>query len=277
MSWPADSRLRCGDCLAVLPELEDESVDLIATDLPYGTTRYGWDSPIPLGPLWGQFRRLLTPRGVVVLTAAQPFTSLLVASNPAWFRYALVWEKPRPINIYQAKVRPLVIHEDILIFTRRKLSNRTPAATYNPPGVLPGKGRKRQGNRSNVITSPRPSHADVYAIQGRGYPRSILRFPGESGLHPTQKPVPLMDYLIRMYSNVGDVVVDCAMGSGTTGVACVPLGRHFVGIERDPGYFSVAATRIARAVRAEAGSIFGPRPAAGPTPAPVPLELEAVR
>jgi site-specific DNA-methyltransferase (adenine-specific) len=266
------ARLICGDCMDVMPTLPANSVNAIITDLPYSLTNLEWDRPIPLEPLWEQFRRLLTPTGVVVLTASQPFTAELVMSNPAWFKYALVWEKSRATGFLQANKRHLKKHEDILVFSPGTVvsgKGRQTARnmTYNPQGLveLEKPVRSRNGNMeggamacSGGYNTLSPIYRPCYnkpnggAVAGDGrnqthtnYPTSVLRFPSEpKPVHPTQKSLDLFRYLVRTFSNEGDTVLDCCFGSGTTGVAAIGEGRQFVGIERDAGYFEIARERI---------------------------------
>lgn len=222
--------LMLGDCLERMGEIPDQSVDLVLADLPYGTTQNRWDSIIPLQPLWEAYRRVC--KGAVVLTASQPFTSLLVASNLDAFRYAWVWEKGAATGHLNAKRMPMKLHEDVLVFG---------GSIYNPQALQPyGKVTKRGNNGTNFGVSGTENFQEW-----TNYPRSILRFPAEGkSVHPTQKPVALMEYLIRTYTNEGDTVLDNTMGSGTTGVACVNANRQFIGIERDEAYFTVAKKRI---------------------------------
>ena len=235
-----DVTLLHGDCLALLPTLPAQSVDLVLADLPYGTTDCKWDSVIPLDRLWAEYRRILKPRGAVVLTASQPFTSQLVMSNLAWFKYQWVWNKAQSGNHGLAKYQPLKVTEDILVF-----SNGT--HRYQPV-MRTGKMRKKGGTTkySPIATGIKPgysSYSDQY------YPTNILYFPNcankSARVHPTQKPVALMAYLIRTYSNPGDTVLDNTMGSGTTGVAAVQEGRAFIGMEQDAEYYAIAQARIA--------------------------------
>jgi site-specific DNA-methyltransferase (adenine-specific) len=219
-----------GDCLEVMADLPDASVDLILCDLPYGTTQNKWDSVIPFEPLWAHYKRLCN--GAVVLTASQPFTSTLTCSNLPGFRYAWVWEKASATGHLNAKRMPMKLHEDILVFGN---------APYYPQDLKPfGKVTKRGGNGGNFGTSGTENFQEF-----TNYPRSILKFTNDpKPVHPTQKPVALMEYLIRTYTNEGDTVLDNCMGSGTAGVACMNTGRKFIGIERDGKYFEVATRRI---------------------------------
>jgi site-specific DNA-methyltransferase (adenine-specific) len=207
-----------GDCLAELAKLHSNSVDLVLVDLPYGTTACPWDSVIPLDALWAQLKRISKPKANYVFTAQQPFTWALAASNPEWFRYELIWEKPNGTNPFQAKRMPMKRHENVLVFYGA-------AGVYNPQ-MTDGKPYKWNAKRSGSQAGGMAQGVDA-PIDNKGtrYPASVLRFPQERGLHPTQKPVPLMEWLVRTYSNEGAVVLDCCMGSGTTGVAAIRANR----------------------------------------------------
>lgn len=224
--------LRLGDCLELMKSIPDASVDLILCDLPYGTTQNKWDAVIPFAELWTEYERICT--GAFVLTASQPFTSALLMSRPTLFKYAWVWEKSAATGHLNAKRMPMKLHEDVLVFSRMKVP-------YNPQGLVPfHRTVRRGGNGSNFGTSGCENFQEF-----TNYPRSILRFAGDAKpVHPTQKPVALMEYLIRTYTNEGDVVLDNCMGSGTTGVACMNTGRQFIGMEQLPEYFDIAKARI---------------------------------
>lgn len=229
--------LHFGDCLELMQELPDQSVDLILCDLPYGTTQNKWDSIIPFEALWSAYHRIC--RGAIVLTAAQPFTSALVMSNAKGFRYQWVWEKPKASGFLNARRRPLTAHEDIVVFGG--------IDTYNPQGLVAvevDNARKNKAGSGNFgKVSDRP-----YIQKEGNFPRSVLRFQHETApVHPTQKPVALMEYLIRTYTNEGDTVLDNCMGSGTAGVACANTGRNFIGMEMDFKYFRMARKRIKEA------------------------------
>ena len=235
-----------GDCLEVMPTLEAGSIDMVLTDPPYGTTACKWDSVIPFEPMWEQLKRVTKKNGAVVMTASQPFTSALVMSNVEDYRCAWVWKKNAGSNFGAVKHQPMKEHEDICVFCSGNL-------IYNPqmqPRAESGKRMIKAGVKSKASTGN-----DVYGGLNKGYDNSLcdpeMRYPSsvqlfnrERGLHPTQKPVALMEYLIRTYTNEGQTVLDFTMGSGTTGVAAVNLGRRFVGIEVDDKYFEVSATRI---------------------------------
>lgn len=226
-----------GDCLDLMRDIPDASVDMILCDLPYGTTACKWDSVIPFEPLWAEYRRIAKHNAPVVLTASQPFTTALIASNMRGFKYCWVWEKTRFANQMLAKVQPLKIHEDIVVFADGK-------APYNPQGLVEINRTTKQGARVTDNNGGGVRRTE-YLQTHTNYPRSIQRFASEGKtIHPTQKPVALMEYLIRTYTNPGDVVLDNCMGSGTTGVACVNTGRNFIGMEMDEGYYQIAKDRI---------------------------------
>ena len=233
--------LRHGNCLDLMRNIADRSVDMVLCDLPYGTTACKWDSVIPFAPLWEQYRRIAKPSAAIVLTASQPFTTALISSNMADFRYSLVWDKVGTTGFQTSKVMPLRRHEDICVFYQRK-------PTYNPTMETRGPIRKKGG--SKVDNGCYGGLRSVQAENNTYYPTSIVTISNavKIGLqHPTQKPVTLMEYLIRTYTNPGDLVLDNCMGSGTTGVACVNTGRRFIGMEMDARYFEIASKRIADA------------------------------
>lgn len=230
--------LKFGDCLDKLTEISDASVDMILTDLPYGTTACSWDSIIPLDKLWEQYNRVVKENAAMVFTASQPFTTILASSNIKNFRYEWIWQKPQGTNPMNAKIMPLKSHENILVFYKTK-------PTYNPQmtkGTPYGGFKSETSTIGEVYGRAKSVHRDN--PEGTRYPKTILSFKQEKGLHPTQKPIPLMEYLIKTYTNEGDVVLDSTMGSGTTGVACLNTSRKFIGIEKDPIYFQKAQERI---------------------------------
>ena len=230
-----------GDCLELMKDIQDGSVDMILCDLPYGTTQNKWDAVIPFAPLWEQYRRVCKKNAAIVLTASQPFTSSLVMSNVRDFRYSMVWDKKGTTGFQTAKIMPLRRHEDVVVFYQAK-----PA--YNPVMEVRGLPRKKGG--SKVDNGCYGELRSAESFNNEYYPTSVIEISNASkkGLvHPTQKPVALMEYLIRTYTNEGDTVLDNCMGSGTTGVACVNTGRKFIGIERDDKYFDIAQKRISDA------------------------------
>lgn len=229
-----------GDCLEMMRELPDGSIDMVLADLPYGTTRNRWDSVIDLPALWEQYERVVKPDGAIVLTAAQPFTSVLVASRLPLFRYEWIWSKTIGSGQLNVARQPLRTHESVLVFYRRQ-------PTYHPQMT---DGEPYTAKRSSSAWSGRGYNGqrDHEAVNaGTRYPKSVLTVPNPrvKGGHPTQKPVALMEYLIRTYTDPGEVVLDNVLGSGTTAVAALRCGRRFVGMELDEEYVAMARARIA--------------------------------
>lgn len=237
----------------MLPQLEASSVDLVVADLPYGQTHNKWDSCVPLDRLWPELLRVAKENAAVVLFAQGMFTVALMESQPRLWRYNLVWNKHTPTGFLNAKRMPLRVHEDICVFYRK-------LPTYNPQKTS-GHVRKQATRGAGTTTTNygRAEAPSVYDSTER-YPTSILEFsPDRKGefarVHPTQKPVELLRWLVRTYSNPGDVVLDCCMGSGTAGEAALLEGRRFVGIELDSTYFSVAEKRIAGVLEKGGGAL----------------------
>jgi site-specific DNA-methyltransferase (adenine-specific) len=241
-----DVTLLAGDCLDLLPLIDDQSVDLWLSDWPYGTTQAAWDSVLPLDRVWAEVRRILKPRGVVVLTAAQPFTSTLVKSNPAWFRCEWIWRKNRGTGHLNAKKMPLRAHESVLVFA--------PAAPFYSPQMRPGAPYQRIGCSKHALNKgsygkTAPAYDTI--SDGARYPLTVLDFSVvERPRHPNEKPVELGEYCIQTYTHPGAVVLDNCMGSGSFGVAAVQQGRGFIGMELDPTYYAVACDRIRAALPA---------------------------
>ena len=239
--------LHLGDCLEVMQGIPDGSVDAVICDPPFGTTACKWDSVIPLEPMWAQLKRIVKPNGAIVLMASQPFTSALVMSNVAMFRYQWIWEKNKATGHLNAKKRPLVSHEDVVVFSKAT-TNYFPQGLVEKetPSISKGdRGRKGVGSSGDCYGA-----ATKDAVQTHGnYPRSVIKFTVDmkAEFHPTQKPVALMEYLIRTYTNPGETVLDFTCGSGTTGVAAANTARRFIGIERDPDYFQIASAHIQKA------------------------------
>ncbi len=225
-------KLILGDCLAEMPKIADKSIDVVLCDLPYGTTACKWDTIIPFEPLWEQYKRIIKDNGAIVLTASQPFTSALIMSNLKMFKYNWVWNKRISGNPLLAKYQPLKIHEDICVFSKAKHN-------YYPE-MRKGKMRIKGGGKSKLLNMKMSkSTNDNY------YPVSIIEYSNaKRGVHPTQKPVTLFEYLIKTYTNEGDLVLDNCAGSGTTGVACKNLNRNCILIEKDEEYFKIAERRI---------------------------------
>jgi site-specific DNA-methyltransferase (adenine-specific) len=225
--------LLLGNCLELMPKLPDKCVGMILCDLPYGTTACKWDTVIPFEPLWKEYKRLC--RGAVVLTASQPFTSALVMSNVGMFKYAWVWAKGSAANPQLAKIQPLKTHEDVCVFGQGRV-------LYNPQGLEKFTGKSQQGAKSELGHIKR--NIGGYVQEFTNYPKSIQQFSRDKGVHPTQKPVALFEYLIKTYTNEGMLVLDNCIGSGTTAVACENLGRRWVGMEQEEKYFEIAKRRI---------------------------------
>ena len=228
-----------GDAIEEMRKISDKSVDMILCDLPYGTTACKWDTIIPFEPLWAEYERIIKDNGAIVLTASQPFTTVLASSNFKLFKYSWVWEKEQGVNFLQAKKQPLKVHEDILVFYKKQ-------PVYNPQ-MTEGKpyvsGKGNSGEVTGNVTKTQTKNS------GTRYPKSVIEIKREYGLHPTQKPVPLFEYLIKTYSNEGDVILDNCIGSGTTAVAAINTNRNFIGIEREPEYVAIANQRIADAIQ----------------------------
>lgn len=233
--------LHHGDCLEVMKQGPDKSIDMILCDLPYGTTQNKWDIIIPLENLWNEYSRLLSNKGIVVLTGQGKFSAMLILSAKVKYQYSAVWCKPNHTNQLNAKKQLLRKHEDILIFYDEQ-------PVYNPQGLV----------KKGTITTQGKTQTENYGTQNRNpyiqeftnYPTTLIKTSTkEVSLHPTQKPVELLEYLIKTYTNEGDTVLDNTMGSGSTGVACVNTGRSFVGIEKEEKYFKIAQERINRASR----------------------------
>jgi len=238
------------ECLAAMSFIADNSIDMICCDLPYGTTICKWDAIIPFEPLWEQYGRICKPNAAIVLTASQPFTSALIMSKPKWFRHEWIWQKNRGSNFALLKWQPFKEHESVLVFSKD-------TAKYYPI-----KEERSESGKSrcaytfhNKVTSGVINNETFYnqdgdrrkLDEGLRNPSSIQKFNTEVGLHPTQKPVALCEYLIKTYTNEGETVLDNCMGSGTTGVAAKNLGRNFIGIEKDETYFKTASARVAKA------------------------------
>ena len=262
-------KLYQGDCLIEMNKIAEDSVDLILCDLPYGTTdRKGikdkgdnrllaWDTVIPLNELWDQYRRVLKPNGTVVLTADQPFTSQLIVSNIDWFKYEWIWRKKKTTGFLLANYRPMKQTEDIVVFSpggAAAASRNGGNMTYNPQGLIEKKVKKKNSakrlgkflhNPEHMGAGNKLLHDTEYEQKYTNYPSEIIEFAlDKNSVHPTQKPVALMEYLIRTYTNKGEVVLDNCMGSGTTGVACINTNRQFIGIEMNDDYFQIAEERI---------------------------------
>ena len=240
-------KLLQGDCLELMKDIPDGSIDMILADLPYGTTACKWDTIIPFDLLWEQYERVIKDNGAIVLTAAQPFTSALVMSNPKLFKYDWTWRKPRGTGHLNAKKQPMRDKEDILVFYKKQSTYNPQFSEGEPYTAMKGGKNTRVSDKGDTTYGKFMNGAEFRNDNsGFRYPKQVIEFGVvERGtLHPTQKPVALMEYLIKTYTNEGDTVLDNVMGSGTTGVACKNLNRKFIVMELDEDYFNIAKERI---------------------------------
>ena len=227
--------IECGDCLELMKDIPDKSIDMILCDLPYGTTKNKWDSVIPFEPLWEQYNRIIKDNGAIVLFSQMPFTADLVASNYKDFRYEWIWEKLSASGHLNATRMPMKKHENILVFYKK-------LPTYNPQFT---EGKPYVATCSTHSSNYGKQKYNITTINdGKRYPVDIIKFNNDRGLHPTQKPVELLEYLIKTYTNEGEVVLDNCMGSGSTCVACINTNRHYIGFELDPQYYDIACKRL---------------------------------
>lgn len=243
--------LRCGDCLELMKNIADNSVDMILTDPPYGTTACKWDSVIPFGPMWEQLNRIIKPNGAICLFGSEPFSSALRMSNIKHFKYDWYWKKSKPNGWQHAKNKPMTSIETISVFSLAPMGHKSILGnnrmTYNPQGTFSVGEKQISAVKHGRTMGARPNQAGKKYEAMTGFPQNCLFYANINGtrcIHPTQKPVALLEYLIRTYTNEGETVLDFTMGSGSTGVACVNTGRKFIGIELDNGYFDIAKSRI---------------------------------
>jgi len=230
-----------GDCLEVMPQIPSGSIDMILCDLPYGTTACKWDTVIPLEPLWEQYNRVIKDNGAIVLTATNPFSSVLVSSNLKGFKHEWIWQKEKGVGFQVAKYRPMQEHEHVLVFTKKG-----ERVNYYPIKEKRDKPIKSKGASTKSGSSPIAYLNNINKTYVDRYPTSIKKFPRDNNkIHPTQKPVALFEYLIKTYTNEGEVVLDNCIGSGTTAIAALNTGRYFIGIEKEKKYFDIAKERIA--------------------------------
>lgn len=226
-----------GDCLELMKDIPDKSVDLILCDLPYGTTKCKWDTVIPFDKLWEQYNRIIKDNGAIVLFGNEPFSSQLRLSNLKNYKYDWVWDKKRGSNFATVKIRPFNSFENIMVFYKKQ-------PTYNPQMWKSTPYTCKQGYVGEAKQTGLYRDDVITVNNGDRYPLTILSFSKETGLHPTQKPVALLEYLIKTYTNEGDTVLDNCMGSGSTGVACKNTNREFIGMELDEKYFKIACERL---------------------------------
>ena len=228
---------KCGDCLELMKEIPDQSIDMILCDLPYGTTRAKWDISIPLNALWYQYERIIKENGAIVLFGDGLFTANLLTSNPKLWRYNLVWNKKKGTDFLNANVKPLKCHEDIAVFYKKK-------PTYNKQ-MWYDKPYKLRGGKTKSALWGKYEESISESLDGERYPLTVLTFPKHNErFHATQKPIELIEYLIKTYTNEGDVVLDNCMGSGSTCVAAINTRRHYIGLELERKYFDIANERI---------------------------------
>lgn len=225
------------DCLEGMKLIANASIDLILSDLPYGTTACSWDAVIPFEPLWAAYKRIVKPNGAIVLTASQPFTTALIASNMEWFKYTWAWVKTNCTGFANAKKQPLRCYEDVAVFYTKQ-------PTYNPQGLVKLASPKIRTKKTGAFMG-RTGFKDGYAQEFTNYPKNVLYIDSErSTVHSTQKPVALFEYLIRTYTDPGDLALDNCIGSGTTAIACLNSGRRFIGFELDQIYYTKSLDRI---------------------------------
>lgn len=240
-----------GDCLELMKDIPDKSIDMILCDLPYGTTACKWDTIIPFEPLWEQYKRIIKDNGAIVLTASQPFTSALVMSNPKWFRHEWIWQKEMGANFLQGNRQPLKVHENIVVFGKL-CPLYYPLKTVNPKKQQltnhKNKSKVRIDAGMNVINFKSSDKYDPKMLLPRTIQYFVRDIPKGGVKHPTQKPVALFEYLIKTYTNEGDTVLDNCAGSGTTAIACINTKRNYILIEKEPEYIEIINKRIADCV-----------------------------
>lgn len=236
-----------GDCLEVMARIPDKSIDMILTDLPYGTISCSWDNIIPFDELWKEYERIITDKGSIVLTASGQFTHKAITSNLPLYKYKWIWVKTRKGNFINAKNRPMTQFEEVLVFSKGNTANGSKIKmNYFPQGLEVCNEIHKDGkNKFGSMVGKRASHKKETLVEVTGYPTDVLYFDSEGDIkHPTQKPVPLFEYLIKTYTNEGDLVLDNCAGSGTTGIACINTNRNYILIEKDETYFELLKKRI---------------------------------
>ena len=246
-----ENKVLHGDCLELMKDIPDGSVDMVLADPPYGSTCCAWDVIIPFDPLWEQYKRIIKPSGAIVLFGQEPFSSLMRAGNIGWFKYDWYWKKSRPSGFVNCNLKPLKDIEIISVFSNGTTANGSKTnMLYNPQGIIEINKQWARPRRYHSVDSgidlTRNSHGLTKIIKNGNYPRQVLEFANsnKSLLHPAQKPVALCEYLIKTYTNEGETVLDNCAGSGTTAIACINTGRNFIGIEKEEKYFNIASERI---------------------------------
>lgn len=250
MEFPINNIIQ-GDCLEVMQDIDDKSIDMILCDLPYGTTACKWDTIIPFEPLWEQYKRIIKDNGAIVLTASQPFTSALVMSNIKWFKYCWYWKKSKPNGWQHSKNKPMTAIEECCVFSPAPMGHLSllgeKRMNYFPQGITSIGNKKVTAVAHGSMMGARPNQIGIEYEAFTGFPHNVLEYPniiGKQAIHPTQKPVALFEYLIKTYTNEGDLVLDNCIGSGTTAIACMNTGRNYIGIEKEPEYVVIAKKRI---------------------------------
>lgn len=242
-----------GDCLTILPQIPSTSIDLVLCDLPYGTTASTWDKAIPMDRLWEQYKRLIKPNGVIVLFASGIFVPRVILTNLPWYKYMWIWVKSNSGNFVHAKNRPLTKHEQILVFSPAPMGHKSQLGdkrmTYNPQGLIPCHQTIKAGKgRFGTVAGVRPSQKTEFEREYTNYPTDVLmEFPevaASKKLHTNEKPIPLLEYLIKTYTDEGALVLDNCMGSGSCGIACQNTNRNFLGIELDEKYYNITKERM---------------------------------
>jgi DNA modification methylase len=246
-----------GDCLEVMKKIESNSIQLILCDLPYGTTRCSWDTIIPFEPLWKEYNRILKDNGAIVLNASQPFTTKLINSNIEMFKYEWIWEKTQATGHLDAKNRPMKAHENVCVFyNKQPIYNFQKTYGHSRKVVLANHQKKSTKNQAEIYN--KCDNFTDYDTTER-YPRSVLVFASDKqteSLHPTQKPVALMEYMVKTYTNENDLVLDNCIGSGTTAIACINLNRNFIGIEKLLKFYKISENRIKQKIANKTNDIF---------------------
>ena len=253
-----------GDCLEKMRDIPDKSIDMILCDLPYGSfTACKWDVIIPFEPLWEQYKRIVKDKGAIVLFASQPFTTSLISSNLEMFKYCWYWKKSKPNGWQHSKNKPMTVIEELCVFSKssighvRQLGNKR--MQYNPQGVTSVGSKKITAVAHGAMMGARPNQIGKEYEAFTGFPHNMLDYAnvtGKQAIHPTQKPVALLEYLIKTYTVEGETVLDNTMGSGSTGVACINTKRNFIGIEKDDKYFEIAKKRITDAIKDNETKLF---------------------
>lgn len=246
-------KLYKGDCLKIMKEIPNKSVDMILCDLPYGTTACKWDTIIPFEPLWEQYNRVIKDNGAICLFSSQPFTTKLIGSNLNMFKYCWYWKKSKPNGWQHAKNKPMTAIEEICVFSKAPMGHVSQLGNkrmiYSPQGIESVGTKKVTAVAHGTMMGARPNQVGKEYEAFTGFPHNVLEYPnviGKQAIHPTQKPVELLEYLIKTYTNEGETVLDNTMGSGSTGIACLNTNRKFIGIEKEEKYFEIAKERISK-------------------------------